>query len=147
MDRNVLFLCTGNSARSQMGEALLRRRAGSVFKAYSAGTHPKEEIFSPVVEVMREVGLDISGGRPKGIEQFLGRMHFQAVIIVCGEAERQCPSIFGSAQRLFWPFDDPAAATGTKDEVLEVCRRVRDAMDQRIGEWLKEQGVTCAAPD
>lgn len=141
MDRNILFLCTGNSARSQMGEAILKKRAGDHFRVYSAGTEPKDALFPPVVEVMREMGIDLSGHKPKGAENFLGRIHFQAVIIVCSDAEKKCPIIFGPAQRIFWPFEDPAAATGSQTEILAVCRKVRDQIDNRICQWLKAEGI------
>jgi arsenate reductase len=139
MARRILFLCTGNSARSQMAEALLRHLGGDRFEVYSAGTKPKAEIFPPVVEAMREIGLDMSGQKPKGVEAFLGRVHFDKVVIVCDGAERNCPSIFGASQRLFWPFDDPAAATGSDEEVLAECRRIRDEIGDRITDWLKDQ--------
>lgn len=122
-----------------MAEALLRHLGGDRFEVYSAGTSPKAAVFSPVVEAMREIGLDISGQKPKGVEAFLGRLHFEKVIIVCDGAERNCPSIFGASQRLFWPFDDPAAATGSDEEVLAVCRRIRDEISDRIADWLKDQ--------
>jgi arsenate reductase len=142
MDRNILFLCTGNSARSQMAEALLRKHGGDHFQVFSAGTEPKAEVFPPVAEVMRAIGIDISGQKPKGIEPMLGNIHFERVIVVCGDAEEKCPRIFGPAQRLFWPFDDPAAATGSREDVLAVCRAVRDQIDRRICEWLNEQGIS-----
>ena len=122
-----------------MAEALLRQLGGDRFEVYSAGTEPKEVIFPPVVEAMREIGLDISGHEPKGVEAFLGRMHFEKVVIVCDGAERNCPSIFGASQRLFWLFDDPAAASGSDEEVLIVCRRIRDQIGDRIAGWLKDQ--------
>ena len=143
MDRNILFLCTGNSARSQMGEAFLQKGAGDCLKVFSAGLEPKKEVFPPVIEVMKEVGIDISKCKPKGVGLFLGKIRFEKVIIVCGDAEKRCPSIFGSAQRLFWPFEDPAAATGSKEEVLAVCRRVRDQISHCVEEFLKEH----LAPD
>lgn len=141
MERNILFLCTGNSARSQMGEALLNARAGNTFRAFSAGTTPQDRIFPPVVEVMREIGIDISGNTPKGIKTFLGHYHFERVIIVCGDAEKQCPAIFGMSKREFWPFDDPAAAQGSEQDVLAVARRVRDQIDGSICEWLQAKGI------
>jgi arsenate reductase len=141
MDRNILFLCTGNSARSQMAESLLRKRAGNVFRVYSAGTEPKDEVFPPVVKVMEEIGVDISDNKPKGVGQFLGRVYFEKVIIVCDDAEKKCPAVFGPAQRLFWPFDDPASALGSEADVLAMCRKTRDQIDSRICEWLKEQGI------
>jgi arsenate reductase len=137
MARNILFLCTGNSARSQMGESLLKKHAGDVFQVYSAGTRPREEIFPPVVAVMKEIGIDLSGTRPKGLKQFLGRQHFEYVIIVCGDADKECPAIFGTARRLVWPFDDPAKTVGTEAEILDACRKVRDQMEAKILEWLK----------
>lgn len=139
MTRRILFLCTGNSARSQMAEAILRRLGGDRFEVHSAGTEPKQAVFAPVIEAMKEIGLDISGQQPKGIEPFLGRMHFEKVIIVCNEAERKCPTIFGSSQRLFWPFDDPAAATGSDEEILAECRRIRNQIIERITNWLAKQ--------
>jgi arsenate reductase len=139
MVRRILFLCTGNSARSQMAEALLRHLEGDRFEVYSAGTKPKEVIFPPVVEAMKEIGLNMSGQKPKGVEAFLGHVRFEKVIIVCDGAERNCPSIFGASQRLFWPFDDPAAATGSDEEVLAECRRIRDEIRDRITDWLKDQ--------
>ena len=122
-----------------MAEALVRQLGGDRFEVYSAGTEPKEVIFPPVVEAMREIGLDISGHEPKGVEAFLGRMHFEKVVIVCDGAERNCPSILGASQRLFWRFDDPAAASGSDEEVLIVCRRIRDQIGDRIAGWLKDQ--------
>ena len=142
MSRNILFLCTGNSARSQMGEALLRKLGADEFEVYSAGTEPKGVVFPPVVEAMREIGIDIAGAKPKGVGDFLGKVHFDKVIIVCDGAEKRCPSIFGAAQRLFWPFDDPAAASGTPEDVLAVCRRVRDQIHDRITAWLEERNVS-----
>lgn len=139
--RKILFLCTGNSARSQMGEALLRKRAGETFQVFSAGAVPKEEIFPPVVEVMREIGIDLSEVKPKGVEDYLGKVHFEKVIIVCAEADKQCPNIFSSAQRVFWPFEDPAGASGSKEEILAFCRKIRDRIDRKICEWLEQEGI------
>jgi arsenate reductase len=141
MQRRVLFLCTGNSARSQMGEALLRKYAGEDFQVFSAGAEPKDAVFPPVVMVMKEIGIDISSSRPKGLDTYLGHVHFSKVIIVCSEADKKCPQIFGSAQRLYWPFDDPAAVEGTEGEILEACRKIRDQIDAKIREWLKEEGL------
>lgn len=141
MDRKILFLCTGNSARSQMAEALLRDRAGHIFSVFSAGTEPKDSLFLPAVQVMQEIGIDITAQKPKGIRQFLGKEHFECVIIVCADAEKKCPAIFGSAKRVFWPFEDPAQATGSDDQLLAFCRKVRDRIDERIRQWPKEEGV------
>jgi arsenate reductase len=124
-----------------MGEALLHHRAGHIFHAYSAGTTPTHEIFPPVVEAMQELGIDLSDKRPKGIDEFLGKVHFENVIIVCGNAEKECPAIFGSAERLFWPFDDPAAVAGSHEDILKATRQIRDQIDGRIAQWLDAQGI------
>jgi arsenate reductase len=124
-----------------MGEALLRERAGDYFEVYSAGTRPKDKVFPPVVEVLNEVGIDMSDRKPKALETLLGKVHFHTVIVVCGDADKECPGTFGSEERLFWPFDDPAAVTGLEADILGVCRRVRDEIDSRIRRWLKEQGI------
>lgn len=141
MDRNILFICTGNKARSQMGEALMKKHAGHVFNVYSAGTNPGDEVYPPVVEALKEIGIDISGNKPKSIDQFLGNMHFEFVIIVCAEADKNCPVIFGPAQRLSWPFTDPVDFTGSDEDILQSVRGLRDEMEQKIVGWLKEQGI------
>lgn len=141
MDRNILFLCTGNSARSQMGEALLNKYAGDVFKVYSAGTDPSDGVFPPVLEAIKQIGIDISQNKPKGINAFLGNFYFEKVIIVCANAEHQCPNILGPADRLFWPFDDPAEAGGSDADILAMTCKIRDQIDAKIKEWLKEQGI------
>ncbi len=124
-----------------MSEALLRKHAGDRFEVFSAGTEPKSEVFSPVIEVMREIGIDISGQKPKGVELYLNKIHFELVIVVCAAAEEKCPSIFGYYQRLFWPFEDPSETIDSKEEVLAVCRRVRDQIDMKICEWLRNEGI------
>jgi len=136
---NVLFLCTGNTARSQMAEAFLKKYAGDRFAVYSAGYHPRE-INSFTRTVMAERGFDLSDHYSKGPKEFLGKITIRYLIIVCGKAEETCPRTFpGVLFRLFWPFDDPAVATGTEEEKLEKFRQVRDQIDQRIQAWLKEQ--------
>ena len=133
----VLFLCTGNTARSQMGEAFLRKFAGDRFEVYSAGLTPSE-IHPLTLEVMKERGYDMSGHHSKDIAQFLGTVHFGYLITVCSRAHENCPIIPGVGQRLNWPFDDPAAATGTREQKLAKFREVRDAIELRIKEWLAE---------
>jgi len=134
---NVLFLCTGNSCRSQMAEGLLRHHAGDRFNVYSAGTDPAERVHPLAVQVMSELGIDISNQRPKGVKEYLGKLQIRYLIIVCGGADESCPRVFpGVLHRLFWPFDDPAQLTGDDDEVLAGFRRVRDEIDQRLREWL-----------
>jgi arsenate reductase len=134
---NVLFLCTGNTARSQMAEAFLKKYAGDRFEVFSAGYDPQQ--INPLTrKVMAEKGFDLKGHYSKGPGEFLGKMSFRYLIIVCGNAEKTCPKTFpGVLFRLFWPFDDPATATGTAEEKLEAFRRARDQIDQKIQEWLK----------
>ncbi len=136
--QKVLFLCTGNSCRSQMAEALLRHHAGNRFEVFSAGLEPKP-IHPLTVAVMDEKGIDASAQRSKDVTEYLGRERFQYVIIVCDGANRSCPSGFpGVNHRLFWPFEDPAAFEGSEEETLEKFRRVRDRIDARIRTWLDE---------
>jgi arsenate reductase (thioredoxin) len=137
----VLFLCTGNSARSQMAEALLRRYAGDQFEVYSAGLEPKG-INPYTVQVMTEVGLDLSQHTSKDVFQYLGHVNFGYIITVCSNAEARCPIFPGISYRLYWPFDDPAAVEGTDDEKLVKFREVRDQIDERIRVWLSEQHIT-----
>jgi arsenate reductase (thioredoxin) len=136
---NVLFLCTGNSCRSQMAEALLRSRAGDRFEAYSAGTDPADRVHPRAVEVMAEKGIDISDQRPKNSAEYLGRLPVHYLIVVCSGANERCPRTFpGMLNRLFWPFDDPAEFVGSPGATLEKFRAVRDDIEAQIDEWLKE---------
>jgi arsenate reductase len=132
----VLFLCTGNSARSQMGEAFLRRYRGDEFEVYSAGLEPKE-IHPYTRQVLAEVGIDMAGQYAKSLSEYMGRVHFGYLITVCDRAEQRCPIFPGMGVRLYWPFEDPAAATGTEKEKLAVFRRVRDEIEARVLEWLR----------
>lgn len=136
----VLFLCTGNSCRSQMGEGFLRKIAGDKFEAISAGMDPSGEVHPMAVRVMGEVGIDISGQKPKDISQFLGHEWISYVIIVCDKANKTCPRLWpglADENRIFWPFDDPAHAEGTEEEKLECFRRVRDEIRTKLADWLK----------
>jgi arsenate reductase len=133
----VLFLCTGNSCRSQMAEGLLRSLGGADFEAYSAGTEPKG--LNPLaVEVMREAGIDIAGQQSKSLEIFLGR-EFDFVITVCDRARDRCPTFPGDNERIHWGFADPAEAKGTHEEQLAVFRRVRNEINERLRIWLTVQ--------
>jgi arsenate reductase len=127
---NVLFLCTGNSARSQMAEGYLRHLAPDEFEALSAGIEPKG--LNPLAtEAMREIGIDISGQRSKDVGEFLG--HTMAIVVtVCDNAKERCPVFPGARRVLHWSLDDPAAASGTHDERLAVFRRVRSEIVSRI---------------
>jgi arsenate reductase (thioredoxin) len=134
----VLFLCTGNSARSQMAEALLRSHAGDRFEVHSAGLEPKG--INPYTrQVLEESGLDLSGHTSKDVGQYLGRDHFGYLITVCSHAEENCPTTFlGVSSRLHWPFEDPAAFQGSDAQILGKFREIRDQIDRRIQEWLAE---------
>jgi arsenate reductase len=133
---SVLFVCTGNSARSIMAEALLRHRAGDRFDAHSAGMEPKG--VNPLsLRVLQEAGVDTAGLTSKNTMEFLGRTRVDHAIIVCDSANKSCPRIQPFATHThFWPFDDPAAATGSEQQRLAEFRRVRDQIDARIREWL-----------
>ncbi|MCC6573697.1 MAG: arsenate reductase ArsC [Planctomycetes bacterium] len=135
----VLFLCTGNSARSQMAEAWLRKLGGDRFEAYSAGTDPKG-VNPLTIEVLREAGVDIPHATSKHFKQYFGHVVFHYLITVCAEADAACPVNFpGVRHRFKWSFDDPAAATGTREEKLAVFRRVRDEIKGKIEEFLASQ--------
>ena len=132
---NVLFLCTGNSARSQMAEALLCAQAGHRFETFSAGLEPTA-VNPLAIAAMAEIGIDISGQRAKGIGEYLGRRHFGYLITVCDHAAADCPVFPGVATRLHWSLVDPAAAEGSEEERLEVFRRVRDELKRLIEEFV-----------
>jgi arsenate reductase (thioredoxin) len=133
----VLFLCTGNSCRSQMAEGFLRTLAGDQFEAHSAGTKPST-VNRIAIEVMRELGIDISGQRSKNVVDYVGT-HFQYVITVCDNAKEQCPIFPGPCVREHWPFDDPADATGSREEKLAVFRRVRDEIAEKVKGFVQKQ--------
>lgn len=138
----VLFLCTGNSARSQMAEAFLRKYAGERFDVFSAGLEPGD--INPYTRrVMNEIGLDLKGQYSKSVTEYLGKVNFGYLITVCARAEKNCPTVFpGISQRLHWDFEDPATFVGSDAETLEQFRAVRDQIDARIQAWSVEQGVT-----
>jgi len=126
MKKRVLILCTGNSARSQMAEGLLRHDAGEAFDVESAGTKPGI-VRSEAIAVMRELGIDISGHRSKHVDEFDGQ-RFDCVITVCDNAKESCPVFPGATKRLHRSFEDPAAFEGTEAERLALFRRVRDEL-------------------
>jgi arsenate reductase len=137
--QKVIFLCTQNSARSQMAEGLLRHLAGDRFEAYSAGISPTDEIHPCAVEAMREIGVDISDQYPKGLRTYMGKMGFNYLIIVCARAERDCPKTFPGVGTTFsWIFDDPRADESLPyDDTLECFREVRDQIEERMLRWLE----------
>jgi len=124
--KQVLILCTGNSARSQMAEGLLRHDAGDRFEVESAGTKPSQ-VRPEAIAVMKELSIDISGHRSKSVDEFAGQS-FDYVLTVCDNAKESCPVYPGHAYRLHRAFEDPAAAGGSETERLAVFRRVRDQL-------------------
>jgi arsenate reductase len=136
MKSTALFLCTGNSCRSQMAEGFLRRHGGNNFEVHSAGTFPTT--LNPLaVKVMSEAGVDISSHESKSASRYIEEQ-FTYVITVCDHAKESCPVFPGTSIRLHWPFDDPADATGSEEERLAVFRRVRDEIDERIREFVAQ---------
>lgn len=127
----ILILCTGNSCRSHLAEGLLRAAAGDLFEVHSAGSNPAGYVHPLAIRAMAEIGIDISGHRSKHMSEFLDRK-IETVITVCGHADQACPIFPGQLNRHHWPFDDPAKATGTEAEVLEVFRRVRNEIRRTL---------------
>ncbi len=137
---NVLFLCTGNSCRSQMAEGLLREYGHDVFNVYSAGTEPADRVHPLAIEVMRDKGIDIGKQQPKHVSEFLGKLPVRHLIIVCEGANESCPRIFpGMMNRHLWPFDDPATFEGTPEATKEKFRKVRDEIETKIKEWVSHE--------
>ena len=135
--KRVLFLCTHNSARSQMAEGLLRDRAGDRFEVASAGTE-ETRVHPLAIRAMSETGINISSQSSKTLDQFV-KDPWDYVITVCDRANESCPFFPGGKERLHWSFDDPSAATGTEEERLQVFRRIRDRIDERIRAWSDAQ--------
>jgi len=130
----VLILCTGNSARSQMAEGLLRQLGGGQYEVFSAGTRPVG-VNPLAVEAMRELGIDISAQRSKSVAEFAGEK-FATVITVCDNAAEECPVFPGAPERVHWSLRDPAAVSGTREEKLAAFREIRDDLERRIREFL-----------
>ena len=138
--RRVLILCTGNSARSQMAEGLLREMGGDEFEVHSAGVNPSR-VRPEAVEAMREVGVDISGHRSKSADGFVGR-RFDYIITVCDDARETCPAFPGRAERIHQSFEDPPApGAADREATLAVFRRVRD----ELRDWLRDEFLPGAA--
>lgn len=130
--KRVLILCTGNSARSQIAEGLLRHEGGEVFEVYSAGVRPSQ-VRPEAIQVMREIGVNISGHRSKSVDEFIGQ-EFDFVITVCDNAKETCPIFPGKTERIHESFEDPPApGTKSEGETLAIFRRVRD----EISGWMK----------
>ncbi|MFW6295358.1 MAG: arsenate reductase ArsC [Halanaerobium sp.] len=134
----VLFLCTGNSCRSQIAEAYLRKYAGDKYEVYSAGLEA-QGIHPKTIKVMAEAGIDISSQKSKSLKKYLGKKHFGFLITVCARAEEECPVFPDVSTRFYWPFDDPRAAEGSEEEILNKFREVRDQIEQRIKEFIEER--------
>jgi arsenate reductase len=138
MDKpKVLFLCTGNSARSQMAEAFLRKYANDRFEVFSAGLEPKG-IHPLTVRVMQEKGISLEGQTSKPLSVYMGKVNFDWLVTVCDNADKNCPFFPGIGSRLHWPFEDPAALVGSEEEQLTKFRLVRDAIELKINNWLAE---------
>ena len=129
--QRVLFLCTGNSCRSQMAEGLLRHLGGDAYEAFSAGTEPAARVHPLAVGTMRERGIDISAQRPKDISSFDGQ-EFDLLITTCDEANEACPFYAGARERLHWSIPDPARAVGTDEQVRRAFRSAANDLERRI---------------
>ena len=135
--KRVLFLCTGNSCRSQMAEGLINHDFAGRIEAFSAGTEP-HGLNPRAVQVMAEVGIDIAGHSSDHLDKYADES-FDYVITLCGDANEKCPLFFGGVKRLHMGFDDPPKAQGTEEQVLNVYRRVRDEIRQQLGDFFRRE--------
>lgn len=135
MTQKILVLCTGNSARSQMGEGLFRAVGGEGWEVFSAGTRPGS-VRPEAIAVMKEIGIDISGHRSKSVDEFSGRS-FDYVVTVCDNARDNCPVFPADTERIHWSLEDPAAVEGTGPERLAAFRRIRDQIHDRVKAFFK----------
>ncbi len=135
--KNVLFICTGNSVRSQMAEGLLRDLGSERWEVQSAGVI-QSYVHPLAIQVMKEIGIDISRQTSKSMDRFVNE-RFNYVITLCDHAAQFCPAFGGYGKRFHWPVEDPAGATGTTEERLLVFRRIRDEMKKKIEEFLKSE--------
>jgi arsenate reductase (thioredoxin) len=138
MTKKVLFLCTGNSARSQMSEAIVNARLGDEWEAVSAGTQPSGYVHPKAIEALQEIGIDHQG-RSKSTDEFQDAS-FDLVVTVCDDAAENCPVWLGQGKRVHLGFPDPAGATGSDEEVLGIFRQVRDDIAHKVVELLEKQG-------
>jgi arsenate reductase len=136
----VLFLCTGNSARSQMAEAFLRTYAGDRYEVHSAGLYPRG-LNPHTVRVMEERGISMEGHRSKDVKEYLAKSTFNYFFTVCNHAEENCPRVFlmSAGRHYHWDFEDPAALVGSEEEALNKFREVRDQIEKRVKAWIAEQ--------
>lgn len=133
----ILILCTGNSCRSHLAEGILRAAVGEAAEVASAGSDPAGYVHPMAVEVMKEIEIDISAHTSKHLDEFLQR-EVHTVITVCGNADQACPIFPGQAEKHHWPFDDPAKATGSEEEICAVFRRVRDEIRVKFEAYTAE---------
>jgi arsenate reductase len=138
--KKILVLCTGNSARSQMGEGLFRAEGGGDFDVCSAGTKPTS-VRPEAIAVMKEIAIDISGHRSKSVDEFSGQA-FDYVVTVCDNARDNCPVFPAGAERLHWSFEDPAAVEGSEAERLSAFRRIRDQINTRVKAFIADRGAS-----
>ena len=135
----ILVLCTGNSARSQMGEGLFREEGGAGYQVFSAGTRPSR-VRPEAIAVMGEIGIDISGNRSKSVDEFAGQA-FDFVVTVCDRARDNCPVFPGATQRIHWSLEDPAAVEGAEEERLTAFRQTRDQLRERVKAFVHERAL------
>jgi len=135
--KRILFLCTGNSCRSQMADGIINHDFAGQVEAFSAGTEPGG-LNQKAIEVMAELGIDISTNSSDHIDQYHGQT-FDYVITLCGDANDKCPLFVGGAERIHIGFDDPPKATGTEEEVMNVYRRVRDEIREQLGAYFRQK--------
>ena len=134
MNKRILILCTGNSCRSQMAEGFLQE-FDNTLEVFSAGTHPSHEVHPKAIEVMKELGIDLSKHVPENVDQYLGQP-FDYVITVCGSAKETCPTFVGDVKHhLHIGFEDPAEATGTEEEIWQAFRKIRDEIYIKFDEY------------
>jgi arsenate reductase len=138
--KRVLFICTKNSFRSQMAEALVNHDLGGEYEAFAAGTEPSS-VNSPAIAVMKELGIDISHKRSKGLDEFAGQK-FDYVIALCSQADEACPVFFGGTKEIHLGFSDPAVAEGSGEEKIVVFRKVRDPIRDQVVGFLAKQRET-----
>lgn len=144
MNNGVLFVCSHNSARSQMAEGLFRDMAGDRFMVYSAGVEPGA--LNPLsVEAMAEIGIDIAHHKAESIQKYLGHIPIYHLVVVCEKAAQTCPRIWpGAREYHHWYFDDPSAAEGSHEQKLAAFRVVRDEIKEKLASWLVE--IDAASP-
>jgi protein tyrosine phosphatase len=140
MKHRVLFLCTGNSARSQIAEGLVNHFLGDRWEAFSAGTHPTGYVHPLAVQAMAELGIDISGQRSKSVEEFRGQP-FDVVITLCDSAAQECPVWLGPGRAVHMGFPDPARADGVMADRIDAFRQVRDAIREKVLRYLETEAV------